>query len=85
MNHQVQYVQSLALCALGTIASQEMSRDLAQEVEGLLKSSNNYVKKKAILCAVRLDAVCVCVGGCSIVVWVCSKGVGVCNCGVGVW
>jgi AP-1 complex subunit gamma-1 len=54
MNHQVQYVQSLSLCALGTIASQEMSRDLSQEVEGLLKSSNNYVKKKAALCAVRI-------------------------------
>ena len=64
MNHQVQYVQSLSLCALGTIASQEMSRDLSQEVEGLLKSSNNYVKKKAALCAVRCVCVCVCVCVC---------------------
>ena len=53
LKHQVQYVQSLALSALGTIASQEMARDLAQEVEALLKGSNPYIKKKAALCAVR--------------------------------
>ena len=53
LKHQVQYVQSLSLSALGTIASQEMARDLAQEVEGLLKGSNPYIKKKAALCAVR--------------------------------
>ena len=54
INHQSQYVQSLALCALGTIGSQEMSRDLAQEVEGLLKAPNTYIRKKATLCAVRI-------------------------------
>ena len=51
LNHQTQYVVSLALCTLGSICSTEMSRDLAGEIEKLLKSSNAYIKKKVRMVA----------------------------------
>lgn len=54
LNSQVQFVVGLALCALGAICSPEICRDLAGEVERLMKSTNTYVKKKAILCAARI-------------------------------
>ncbi len=41
------YIVSLALSTLGNISSQEMSRDLSNEVERLLGSSNPYIRKKA--------------------------------------
>lgn len=44
--HSNQYIQSLALCTLACMGSAEMCRDLAPEIERLLRASNSYVKKK---------------------------------------
>jgi hypothetical protein len=46
MNHTNMYAVGLALCTFADIASEEMSRDLANEVEKLLGSSNTYIRKK---------------------------------------
>ena len=54
MNHSNMYVVGLALCTFANIASEEMSRDLANEIEKLLGSSNTYIRKKVrfFICAV---------------------------------
>eukprot|EP00919_Chromeraceae_sp_WS-2016_P045053 GHVR01107426.1.p1 GENE.GHVR01107426.1~~GHVR01107426.1.p1 ORF type:complete len:540 (+),score=117.29 GHVR01107426.1:213-1832(+) len=52
--HSNQYVNGLALSALGNIANPEMCRALIREIEDLLGSSNPYVKKKAAMCAMRI-------------------------------
>ena len=49
MNHANMYVVGLALCTFADIASEEMSRDLANEIEKLLGSSNTYIRKKVRL------------------------------------
>jgi AP-1 complex subunit gamma-1 len=46
MNHPNMYACGLALCTFANIASEEMSRDLANEIEKLLGSSNTYIRKK---------------------------------------
>ena len=54
MNHSNMFVVGLALCTFANIASEEMSRDLANEIERLMGSANSYVRKKAALCAMRI-------------------------------
>lgn len=51
LNHSNIYIVGLALCALANIASQEVARDLADEVERLLGNSNTYVRKKVLFFA----------------------------------
>lgn len=48
------FVVSLALTALGNVASNELAKDLYPQVEKLLKSSLSYIKKKATLVAAKL-------------------------------
>lgn len=54
LNSTEQFIVGLALCSLGAICSTEMARDLAGEVERLMRSSAAYIKKKAIICAARM-------------------------------
>lgn len=54
MNHPNAYVVGLALCALGNICSAEMAKDLCTEVEKHFSNANTYIKKKAILCSIKL-------------------------------
>ncbi|XP_064986809.1 AP-1 complex subunit gamma-2-like isoform X2 [Musa acuminata AAA Group] len=54
LNHSNQYIVGLALCALGNICSVEMAMDLAPEVERLLLSRDQTIKKKAALCSIRI-------------------------------
>ena len=48
MNHSNMYIVGLALCTFANIASEEMSRDLCNEIEKLMSSANSYIRKKAV-------------------------------------
>ena len=48
MNHSNMYAVGLALCTFANISSEEMSRDLSNEIEKLLGSSNSYIRKKVL-------------------------------------
>lgn len=54
LNNSNQYIAGLACCALAEICSVEMCRDLAPDIEKLIKSSNTFLRKKACLCAFRI-------------------------------
>lgn len=54
LSNSNQYIQALSLITIGNLATQDMARDLASDVEKLLKSSNSYLRKKAVLATVRL-------------------------------
>ena len=49
-----QYIQALSLITIGNLATQDMARDLAPDVEKILKSNNSYLRKKAALATIRL-------------------------------
>ena len=54
LNSPSVYNAGLALAAIGNIGSAEIARDLANDVERLLKTGEPYVKKKAALCTIRM-------------------------------
>lgn len=52
------FVSGLALCAIGNLATADMSRDLAPEVDKHLKSAEPYLRKKACLAMARCLTKC---------------------------
>jgi AP-1 complex subunit gamma-1 len=58
MNAQNKFVAGLALCTIGNLATADMSRDLAPEVDKHLKSSLPYLRKKANLAMARCLSKC---------------------------
>lgn len=52
------FVAGLALCAIGNLATADMSRDLAPEVDKHLKSPLSYLRKKACLSMARCLSKC---------------------------
>uniref|UniRef100_A0A453PYT3 Clathrin/coatomer adaptor adaptin-like N-terminal domain-containing protein n=1 Tax=Aegilops tauschii subsp. strangulata TaxID=200361 RepID=A0A453PYT3_AEGTS len=60
LNHSNQFIVGLALCALGNICSAEMARDLAPEVERLMRSRDANTKKKEKHHGVLISAVQLC-------------------------
>jgi AP-1 complex subunit gamma-1 len=52
------FIAGLALCTIGNLATADMSRDLAPEVDKHLKSANPYLRKKACLAMARCLSKC---------------------------
>lgn len=78
MNHSNMYAVGLALCTFANIASEEMSRDLANEIEKLLGSSNTYIRKKVGTLDRGSDFTCEnkLVAGCSLCPSYCQESAG---------
>jgi len=58
LNSDNKFVSGLALCTIGNLATADMSRDLAPEVDKHLKSNNPYLRKKACLAMARCLTKC---------------------------
>jgi AP-1 complex subunit gamma-1 len=58
LNSDNRFVAGLALCTIGNLATADMSRDLAPEVDKHLKSSTPYLRKKACLAMFRCLTKC---------------------------
>ncbi|CAM9703895.1 unnamed protein product [Pylaiella littoralis] len=59
LSHPISQVVGLALCAVGNLATPDMSRDLAMEVDKHLKAgSSSSIRKKAALCTIRVLKKC---------------------------
>lgn len=58
LNSDNKFVSGLALCAIGNLATADMSRDLAPEVDKHLKSTQQYLRKKACLAMARCLTKC---------------------------
>ena len=48
------FIVALGLTAIAEISTEDMCRELYTEVKKLMKSSSSYIKKKAILSAIRI-------------------------------
>jgi len=58
LNSDNRFIAGLALCAIGNLATADMSRDLAPEVDKHLSSSQPYLRKKACLAMARCLTKC---------------------------
>jgi AP-1 complex subunit gamma-1 len=58
LNSDNRFIAGLALCAIGNLATSDMSRDLAPEVDKHLGSSKPYLRKKACLAMARCLTKC---------------------------
>jgi len=58
LTNENKFINGLALCSIGNLATSDMSRDLAPEVDKHLKSNQAYLRKKACLAMARCLAKC---------------------------